>query len=94
MRLARRVDDRTGSEQDPEMSRSRRLLRTALLISIGLLYVLSIPWYRPTGQIPDVLFGLPDWVTVALLCYTGVALLNAVVWAISDFRDPPREEGD
>ena len=70
----------------------RRSLRAICLGMIALLYVMSIPWYRETGQVPEIVFGLPDWVTVALLCYACAALLNALAWLLTDVPDddPPR----
>jgi len=72
----------------------RGRLRLLLLLAIGALYVLSIPWYRTPGDSPGLWLGLPDWVTVALLCYAGVALLNALAWSLTEIRDdePPRGE--
>ncbi len=69
-----------------------RRLRTALLLAIGVLYALSIPWYRTTGAEPELWFGLPDWVAVALGCYLGVALLNTVAWLLTDVPDAPEDE--
>ena len=71
------------------------MLRKLLLLLVGLLYVLSIPWYRPTGAQPEIVWGLPDWVTIALGCYIGVALLNSIAWLlvdVSDHESPPDEE--
>ena len=65
----------------------RVVLRRWLLAAIGLLYVISIPWYRETGEIPPLLFGLPDWVTIALTCYVGVAVLNAIAWMLTEVSD-------
>ncbi len=67
-------------------------LRRGLLLAIGLLYLISIPWYRTTGAEPVLVFGLPDWVAVALACYVGVALLNTVAWLLADVSDEPRDE--
>ena len=69
-----------------------RRLRSALLVLIALLYLLSIPWYRTTGEEPELWLGLPDWVAVALACYVGVALLNSLAWLLTEVRD--REPGD
>jgi hypothetical protein len=71
--------------------RGRRRLRGALFALIALLYVLSVPWYRQTGAEVDVLFGLPDWVAVALGCYLAAALCNALAWLLTDVPDdlPP-----
>lgn len=70
-----------------------RRIRVLLLIAIGGLYVLSIPWYREPGSAPqdEGWLGLPDWVAVALLCYVGAAVLNSVAWALTDI--PEESEG-
>jgi hypothetical protein len=68
-------------------------LRRALLVAIGVLYVLSIPWYRTPGADPELWLGLPDWVTVAIGCYAAVAVLNAAAWLLSDVRDDVESEG-
>lgn len=72
----------------------RRVVRALALAGIGLLYALSIPWYRREGE-PGLLFGLPDWVAVAVGCYVGAAVLNAVAWLATDIPDapPPDDEG-
>lgn len=62
----------------------RRRLRALLLSLIALLYVVSIPWYRPSGEVASVVWGLPDWVMVALACYVAAALLNAAAWLVTD----------
>ena len=88
-------DPRAGCQEASAPSRSSRrtLLRRALLLTIALLYVLSIPWYRATGEAPAIWWGLPDWVAVAIGCYVAVAVLNAVAWLLTDVRDPgPRDE--
>ena len=61
-------------------------LRSALLLVIVGLYVLSIPWYRTPGSAPSLLFGVPDWV--------AVALLNSVAWLLTDIPDADPSEGD
>jgi hypothetical protein len=66
----------------------RLWLRRGVLALIGLLYVVSVPWYRETGSPVDIVFGLPDWVAVALACYVGVAILNGVAWLLTEVRDP------
>ena len=66
----------------------RRRIRVLLLVLIGLLYVISVPWYRSTGALPELVFGLPDWVALALGCYLGVALLNSLAWLLTDVNDP------
>ncbi|MCP4006741.1 MAG: hypothetical protein GY725_21385 [bacterium] len=76
------------------MSRSR--LRISLLLVIAVLYIASIPWYRETGQMPSLVFGLPDWVAVALFCYAAVAVLNMIAWLLTDIpdEDPGADRGD
>jgi len=71
----------------------RARLRWVLLGAMGLLFLLSIPWYR--SSLPaegGIWLGLPDWVSTALLCYVGVALLNALAWLWTEILDPPRAE--
>jgi hypothetical protein len=63
-----------------------------LLAFVALLYVFSIPWYRASGEAPSLIWGLPDWVWVALGCYVTVALLNAVAWLVVEI--PERDETD
>ena len=74
------------------MNRAR--VRRWLLVAIGLLYVMSIPWYRRGGEAPGLVAGVPDWVAVAIGCYVAVALLNALAWLLTDIpedseRDAP-----
>jgi hypothetical protein len=56
---------------------------------IALLYIASIPWYRDTDAPLRLWFGLPDWVAVALLCYVGVAIVNALAWLWTEVPDDP-----
>lgn len=70
----------------------RRRLRSALLGLIALLFVLSVPWYRETGARVGIVFGLPDWVAVALGCYIAVAFCNALAWLLAEVpEDDPLE---
>ena len=69
---------------------ARRRLRRILLVVIALLYVVSVPWYRTTGVLPDVVLGLPDWVTTALCCYVAVAVLNCIAWWLTDMPHEPQ----
>jgi len=62
-------------------------LRRLLLGGIAALYVLSVPWYRDADAPLRLVFGLPDWVAVALGCYVGVAVLNAWAWWVTDVVD-------
>lgn len=64
-------------------------LRRLCLVAIAALYVASVPWYRSPDATPATWLGLPDWVTVAVLCYVGVALANGVAWLLTDFEDDP-----
>lgn len=68
---------------------SRRRLRRLLLGVIGVLYVVSIPWYRPANETPELWLGLPDWVTVAVLCYAAAAVCNAMAWLLTDVPEEP-----
>lgn len=73
--------------------RGRAVLRRVLLSVIGVLYLVSIPWYREPGAQPEIWFGLPDWVAVALACYVGVALCNAIAWWLTELGDSGPEGG-
>ncbi len=66
-------------------------VRRICLALIGVLYVVSVPWYRESGEAPAIWLGLPDWVVVAVLCYAGVAVLNAFAWMATDVPDAPTE---
>ena len=57
------------------------------MVVIVLLYVASVPWYRDSSAPLRLWLGLPDWVAVALLCYVGVALVNAVAWSVAEIPD-------
>jgi len=61
-------------------------VRRVLLLAIGALFVLSIPWYRDAGE-ASRWFGLPDWVAVALVCYVAIAVLNSAAWLLTDISD-------
>jgi hypothetical protein len=54
---------------------------------IALLYVISVPWYRDDDAPLRLWLGLPDWVAVALVCYVGVALVNAIAWSVAEVPD-------
>ena len=62
-----------------------------MFAAIGLLYLISVPWYRETDDRVEVVGGLPDWVALALACYVGVAVLNALAWWLTDM---PGEDSD
>jgi hypothetical protein len=80
-------DGRGGAGVRPERPRWARPLRRVLLCLIGLLYAASIPWYRGDAP-PARIFGLPDWVAVAVLCYAAAAILNAAAWLLTEFSEP------
>lgn len=70
-----------------EASRRRRSkLRRWILAAVGVLYVLSVPWYRPETEL-RLIFGLPDWVAVAFGCYFLVACLNSWAWLWTEVDD-------
>ena len=69
-----------------------RAVRRFLFAAIGLLYVLSVPWYRETGGDYDLIFGLPDWTAVAIGCYLAIAVLNAIAWQLTEIVDPEELE--
>jgi hypothetical protein len=72
----------------------RKRLRRALLASIALLYLLSVPWYRATDAPLRIVFGMPDWVAVAVACYVAVAFLNAIAWKLTRIPDSLESEED
>lgn len=57
-----------------------------MLVGIGLLYLVSVPWYRRDPEL-HLILGLPDWVTLALGCYVLVAGFNSVAWLFTDVDD-------
>ncbi len=77
-------------EQASAGARWRRPLRGLLLAAIGVLYLISVPWYRDQTAPLALSFGLPDWVAFALACYIAVAVLNAVAWLLTDVPDDAR----
>lgn len=74
-------------------SRRRRTLRRLLLLLVGTLYALSIPWYRVGGEADGLWLGLPGWVTVALVCYACAAVLNALAWLLTEVPDDDEGSG-
>jgi hypothetical protein len=75
----------------------RARLRIWLLAAIAALVLFSVPWYRETGASVGLIWGLPDWVAVALGCYVGVAILNSVAWLLTDMPEdaaPAESRGD
>jgi multidrug efflux pump subunit AcrB len=78
--------DPSGGAASSDVSRRRRQ-RLALLATIVVLYVISVPWYRSVDAPLSIWFGLPDWVAVALGCYVLTAALNSIAWALTDVHD-------
>lgn len=68
-------------------SRFKRRLRSVLLVAVGLCFAASIPWYRRGGEESEIWLGLPDWVSVALLCYVAAAILNSAAWLLTEVPD-------
>ena len=75
-------------------SPGRRRLRWACLAVIVLLYGVSVPWYRESNEPLILWLGLPDWVAVAVLCYVGVAIFNAIAWVLTEVPDELGGAGD
>ena len=71
------------------ISGRRRLVYIGCMIGIALLYIFSVPWYRDANEPLELWLGLPDWVAVSLLCYVGVAILNAIAWLLAEVPDDP-----
>lgn len=67
--------------------RARSRIRWILLAIIAVLYVVSVPWYRSADAPTRIVLGLPDWVTVAVLCYVAVAVLNSIAWWLTEIDD-------
>ena len=85
------IEARGEGGASPEQPRWARWLRRALLCGVGLLFAASIPWYRGDAP-PAKLFGLPDWVAVAILCYAAAAVLNSAAWLLTDIPDPVADD--
>ena len=77
-----------------EKTRGRSPLRSALLSVIGVLYVVSIPWYRESGAQSGTFLGFPDWVAVSIGCYFAIAILNSIAWLLTDIPDADDSEPD
>jgi hypothetical protein len=72
-------------------SSNRRWIHRACMVVIGLLYVASVPWYRDPDEPLTLWLGMPDWVTVAVLCYAAVAVVNGIAWTLTDVPDSLEE---
>ena len=66
---------------------ARRLRALALALVFLALYGLSIPWYRTPGSVPEIWFGLPDWVVIATGAHVLVAALCSVIWLLRAHRE-------
>ena len=71
----------------------RGRLRLWLLGAIGILFIFSVPWYRSESDELRLIFGLPDWVAVALGCYVLAACLNSVAWLWTHIDDDAPVDG-
>jgi hypothetical protein len=80
-----------GSHSPRLSAQTRGRVRRVLLGSIALLYIASVPWYRDPDAPLRIVFGLPDWVAVAIACYAVAACLNAAAWLLSDTAADPEE---
>ena len=79
-----------ADDEAPRILGARRaVVRRGLLSLIALLYVLSVPWYRDTDAPLRIVFGLPDWVAVAVACYVAIAIFNAIAWMLTTISDQP-----
>ena len=79
-----------ASSPDPKFGTSIDPIVRWIGFAILGLYALSIPWYRESGAVPRIVFGLPDWVAVAIASYVAVATLTALAW----LRVPFDEDDD
>ena len=55
----------------------RQTLLKAIMYS---LLLISIPWYRPPGQLSSTFESFPDWVLTALFCYAIATGINVWLW--------------
>jgi hypothetical protein len=85
-RSGRKIMVNQGEPKTGGLPRWAPAVRRVLLAAIGVLFVVSIPWYRD-GAEPSRWLGLPDWVAVALICYVAVAVLNSAAWLLTEISD-------
>ena len=52
-------------------------------IVIGLLFVLSVPWYLPSESPITLWFGLPHWVIISLASSFAIAIFTA--WVVTRY---------
>lgn len=53
--------------------------RPLLWVLVGVMILMGIPWYVPTGTIEPLVLGLPAWFWVSVL--SAVGLSATVCWA-------------
>lgn len=66
-----------------------------LWIVLGVLFLLSVPWYLPAGSYKPIFFGLPYWVWIILL--DSLALSITLTYALKRLwvsTEDETEEGD
>ena len=56
------------------------------------LVAISIPWYRSEGEIGRIVFGLPAWIWVAVVCSACISILTAIMATL--FWDDDEEADD
>ena len=49
----------------------------------AILFVVSIPWYLPSGATVPFWFGLPYWVVISLVACLCIAIFTA--WVVSRY---------
>ena len=49
------------------------------LPTVLVLLIISVPWYRTTGETGTLLGGLPVWIWVTMACSLGIAVVTALV---------------
>lgn len=62
------------------------------------LFALSVPWYLPTDETPDLWLGLPYWVVVSVLAIVAIACFTAWTlyrhWPLDDEENDDLRLGD
>lgn len=92
-----RATSRTEYEDDRDMvhfwdaakPRSEPLKQRWYVPALILFIVISVPWYRPAGQIGRIVAGLPIWIWISLGCTFAVSCLTAaaILWCWRDDED-------
>jgi len=60
-------------------------------IIIGLLFVLSVPWYLPSDRPVALWFGLPYWVVISLSFSFAIAVFTA--WVVARYWSDEQSDG-